>query len=73
MRMDILVKVTEKETFSYLPDSPSFLQDFIPPGSLWGRCPAYITATIDKYRVFFKKVLHKREKNARKNEELAER
>ena len=29
-------------------DSPCILQDFVPSGTLWGRCPAYLTATIMK-------------------------
>ena len=31
-------------------DSPGILQDFVPSGSLRGRCPAYLTATITKYQ-----------------------
>ena len=31
-------------------DSPCILQDFVPSGSLRGRCPAYITSTIKRYQ-----------------------
>ena len=31
-------------------DSPCILQDFVPSGSLRGRCPAYTIATIIKYQ-----------------------
>ena len=31
-------------------DSPCILQDFVPSGTLWGRCPAYTIDTIQKYQ-----------------------
>ena len=31
-------------------DSPCILDNSVPSGSLWGHCPAYLTAAIRKYQ-----------------------